>query len=270
MAHGTHRLTTLAEDLEAIGLLPKTEQAAPAAPKKAAPVAEAKKPKMEEPCEDCADDSDEEEPDEDDMEEGEEGAEGEEVAEGLRRVRTKKGTGSQRAKWRKVARRASTKLKKRKHLRKGSVKRVMKKREKIRKGRHGHGRVRMVVAGMDRVSSLLDDVQKVLGGDAETQTESLTVESRKKIAHAFAQLALTADQLATKFESVQDEDLEELKAEIIADLKEMAEDYGDAALSIKTGSLTESEDSLTEAFESDVRDLLDALEVYDDCTSGKD
>ena len=244
-------LSTLAEDFAAIGLIPAV---------KAKTQVEASK------CDD--DDMDDDDDDDDDDEDEDEDEDDDDMDEAVKRVRTKKGTSAQRAKWRKTARKGVTKAKRRKHMKKSSTKRLAKKRAIKRRGRTGSGRVRLVVTGMDRVTNLLDDVQKLLGESREDGTEGLSESARKGIAKAYAQLALTADLLATKFRMVEDEDIEDLLPEIIEDLEEMAEDYGAAAVSLNDGSLSESEENLAEAFEADLADLLDALEVYD--VSGKD
>jgi len=273
------RLTTLAEDMEAIGLLPKRE------PKPVVRLVEAKKTAKVE-CDDDEEDDDDDDDmvsDDDDTEEGVEGddddevvsEDGDEVVDEARRIakrlqRTKSGayrlTRTKRAS-------ASTKRAGKKRARSAAGKkslRLRKRRMKTSKykrfatklaAKHGES-----LGGMGRVANLLDDVQRVL---KNTTTEGVSEDSRKKIAHAFAQLALTADTLATKFESLKNADLDEVREELLADLREMASDYGEAAIQIRDGQLQESEENLSEAFEEDVRDLLGLLEVYDDCTSGK-
>lgn len=270
-------LTTLEEDMIAIGLLPKAAVKAVVeqtdAPKVEEPKVEEPKAAVEEECDDEEEEDDDEEMDDDeeeddDVEEDVDAVEDgvtyteEEIEEAVKRLRTKKGSSADRAKWRKVARKGKTKTKRKKHLRRASVKKLAKKRDRMKRGRTGTGRVRLVVQGMDRVGSLLDDVQKILNGDDKAKP-AITAESRVTLAKNFAQLALTADLLATKFESVKDEDIDDLLPELIADLKEISEQYGSAALKVADGSLNESEDDLVGAFEVDLKSLLDALEVYD-------
>lgn len=274
-------LTTLAEDMEAIGLLPKREPQAKVIPIK--PVVEAKKVVKAE-CDD--EDDDEMEPDDDDAEEGVEGDEDDEVVSedgdvvdearriakklqrtssgAYRMVRTKRATAKAKRAGKKRRRSAAGKKSLRLRARRSKTSKYKRFASKLA-AKHGES----VDSGMGRVASLLDDVQRVLKGEKAPVTEGLSADSRKKVAHAFAQLALTADTLATKFEALQDKDLDEVREELLTDLREMASDYGDAAVQIRDGKLDESEESLSLAFEEDVRDLLGFLEVYDDCTSGK-
>ena len=272
----SHNLTTLAEDLEAIGLLPKRDL------RLVAPTArvidEAKKAKAK--AEDCDDDEemddDDEEMDDDDMEDVEVDAEGNPIDEAMRirkrfartasgaykLTRTKKTSAADRLKGKKMRRSAAGKKSVRKRIRKMKTSKAKRFATKLAAKHHES------TGGMGRVANLLDDVQRVLKG--KTVTESLDTDTRKKVSHAFAQLALTADTLATKFESLEDSDLDEVRDELLADLREMAEDYGDAALKIRDGQIDESEDNLSLAFDEDVRDLLHYLEIYDDCSAGND
>lgn len=218
-------LTSLEEDMRAIGLLP-AKKLAESAPAAAAPAAAPVAPAAE--------------------------------LDEVRRIKTKRHTAGEKRKWRMAARHRKVKAKA--YRRKGSTKRkhklIMKKRAKLGLNNKPHAKhVRIQVMGMDRVSKLVEDVADIVGA----------IEASKKgeIVKGFANLALAADQLSKNMKAAANDLGEGVLLDLSTDYADLAEEAAEVATALNGGDSYETSD-LEEMFRDAMDDLLEGMEIYDE------
>lgn len=253
-------LTSLEEDLKAIGLLDETKCGKEEAEKKTPPTA---KP---------ADDDDGAEADE-----ATKPSDADAALDEVRQVRLKRHTGAERRKARQYRKKhlAKIRVSRRKRERKPSTKKREKKLRALgAKLRHGKpaGRRRIQLAGLDRVSTMIENVQNTIAG-MKNINEAEAIKG-------FAQVAIIADMLSRAFERValKESDRDILLASKICDA--LAEDASEVAASLddlrkarKAGKATEavlSNEDIEEEFKDAISTLLDSLELYSDVTEADD
>lgn len=162
--------------------------------------------------------------------------------------------------------RGKAKVAARKYGAKASTKRRIKKRLAFKKRRGIKGGTNKIVRmdSIGRVANLIEEVQGIVSGIAGRQDRELV--------KGFANMALIADTLAERFsgvaEEVDDEGKEQLSG-LAAAFAELAEDAAAVAEGLDGGHV-EADGDLEEMFRSDMEDLLDGLELYDEMTEEDD
>ncbi len=111
--------------------------------------------------------------------------------------------------------------------------------------------------GLDHVSNLIEDVNRIISG----------IEGRKdrELVRGYANMALVADTFARRFEQFgQEEEMDDFD-DLVEGLAEMAKDAADMAERLNAGSIRANAE-IEEAFKADLKDLVDAAELYSDLT----
>lgn len=231
-------LTTLEEDFQFIGLIPAT-------PVAAAPDGGGEPPKKEE----------EKKPEVD----------ADPIAEGVKRIRTKKLRGAARAKSKQYARKRksaiakSRRIRDKRHKSSGQWKSHQRKLKSARAKMGTKTRTRLVVTGIDRLSNLMEEVKELVGGV-----------NLKEAMKGYANMSLVADGLKNFFAASEREDVREC-AEVMDSL---SEDAADAATALKE-AFEENDTSdiddkkIEEHFKEMLAALTDGLDLFEAITKDK-
>lgn len=206
-----------------------------------------------------------------------------EQTEGLKLLRKKRPTGKMRAERRKAKmlrrrKKGKLKLKAKRFRRSARGKRFLRKYKMAMKRFHGHppkGRRVSLKQGLDRISSMLEEVQEIV--------TAIDGNERQETIKSFANLALIANKLAESFAftcanvEVRDENDEELDlcggakhfeglAETAATLAEQLQ----ASMQEGAAAFEGSNEEIAETFSVMLNDVLEGLDVFADLAEGEE
>jgi hypothetical protein len=224
-------LTTLEEDMRAIGLLPSGSKRIPQVesvetPTSAAPAA----PTLDE----------------------------------VKMVRVKRKSSSERQASRKAYKKnkAKIKLRSRKYRKSAGGKKAIAKHSRILKKLGGPKRgKRIQTSGVDRVADLVEDVKDILA--------SISGKDQKEVVKGFANLALAADALGKNLKLAAQDLGEGALLDLGVSYDEMAEQAAEIATALSEGEDIDA-DELEEMFRDSMEDLLEGMEIYDEACGEPD
>lgn len=220
-------LTTLEEDMRAIGLLPSGSKRIPVqesveTPATAAPAGAT--PPLDE----------------------------------VKMTRIKRKSSSERQAARKAYKKnkAKIKLRGRKYRKSAGGKKALAKHTRILKKLGGPVRgKRIQTSGVDRVADLVEDVKDILA--------SISGKDQKEVVKGFANLALAADALGKNLKLAAQDLGEGALLDLGVSYDEMAEQAAEIATALSEGEDIDA-DELEEMFRDSMEDLLEGMEIYDE------
>jgi hypothetical protein len=186
-----------------------------------------------------------------------------------RAVRVKHKTSSERGAARKAYKknRAKIKLRNKKYRKSAGGKKAMAKHTKILKKIGGPIKGKRIQTssveptGMDRVTKLAEDVADIVS--------SIGGKDKKEVVKGFANLALAADALSKNLKLAANDLGEGALLDLGVTYDEMAEQAAEIATALSEGEDID-QDELEEMFRESMEDLLEGMEIYDEACSEPD